>query len=217
MLRPIFEYARINGREVIVGGQSDIFDAVTGTRLLGLPSGSFVLGQLAGAIDASGSILYTANRNSSGHQVSRYLLRYSELDDEFAIDLIVRSNYSNFNRGLSTDPGGDRVFRACWYPTAEIEIYNGEDLSPVSLIPSGQNGSALYGPDNLVYCARYYSDFSAPGSGDVWSIDPATRNIIREFQVPGEVSQEQYVISGDGLRLIVRSNDNEDLTLLSIP
>ena len=193
--RPLFTYTRTNGREVLIGGTTDVIDALDGSRLIGSP----------------------ANRNSTGHSVSRYHLKYSELDNQAFVDFVLQQSYPNFNRGLSTDPAGDRVFRACWYPTNEIEIYNGEDLSPISVIPSGQFGSALYGPDDLVYCARYYSELSAPGSGDIWSIDPATRVVQAEFNVPGEINQEIYTISGDGQRIIVRSNDNEDLTIFTIP
>lgn len=209
-------YTRINGRAVLIGGDKEIIDATSGVSLFRSDQLSFFFGNRAVTIPESGGVLFSVGTTSSSGSALRKVLKYSEIDDQFDIIEAGGRFTSGTNRGLSTDPDGDRVFRACWHPTGEIEIYSGADLSPISFVSSGTNGGALYGPDDLVYCARYYSELSAPGSGDVWAIDPDTRVISQEFTVPGEIQKRRYTISGDGLRLIMRSNSQTTLSFQAI-
>lgn len=208
-------YTRINGKPVLVGGGHDIIDALTGERRYPTDNVSFIGLAVVADITPDGTIMFTANTNSSGHAVNRYLLKYSEINNAFTVNMTHSAGKSGFNRGLSSNPAGDRVYRACWYSN-EMEVYNGNDLSTISSISSGTNGGALFGPDGLIYCARYYSDLTG-GSGDVWSVNPADNSIVSEFSVTGEIETRMYVISGDGKRLITRSNGQATLTMSTIP
>lgn len=211
----VFQYTRTNGREVLIGGITDIIDANTGERLFGRQERSFLLDQVGTDITENGSVLFFAGQQTGPHSVGRYVLTYSEIDDAFSMTSTASERKLGFNRGLFTDPPGDRVFRVCNYANNEIEIYDGGDLSTISTVSGSQlNGAAQYGPDDLVYCTRYLSAFD--GSPDLWSIDPASRVIQAEYNVAGEIEQDRWAFSGDGLRLIMRNDSATELSLITI-
>jgi hypothetical protein len=95
------------------------------------------------------------------------------------------------------------VYRACWYAQQQIERYDGATLDTLSHIDTGGNGGAILGPDGLAYCARYYEE-PVPS---VWAVNPATGAVVagHEYNVTDPVMERQFVISGDGLRLLTRS------------
>jgi hypothetical protein len=199
------DYTRINGRGVLIGGASQIIDATDGT-LLRHSGGSYFVASLAATISGDGEKMFTASLNSSGHSVGRYALSFNELDDVVSMADPLVAGKDGASRGLSTDYAGSVLYRACWYSLQQIERFDGETLATLSTVTSGTNGGALLGPDGLVYCARYYSEFSTP-SPDLWAVDPTTGAVIasHEYTVDDQVRERQYTISGDGLRLLTRS------------
>ncbi len=208
-------YARINGREVLLGGTRDIIDANTGVRLFGTGQ-SFFGDRIAVAVNATGSELFSADQVGTTHRVSRRVLTYSEIDDEFESFFTSSTERLIFsNRGVNTDPAGDLVFGPCTYAGGQLQIYDGFDLTTISTVNRFNPGSVgQYGPDGLVYCSRFGSP--ASGEGDVYAVDLTTRAIIAEYNVPDDIDEGFVTFSGDGLRLITISDDRSALTLTSI-
>lgn len=212
-----FEYVRIKGRPLLVAAAEEIIDAITGARLYSSSPGSFLDTEVFGDVTARGSLLFSAASNTLPHEIKRSLIDYDLQLDAFAITETHSVTRQAFNRGLSADPDGIAVYRACWYPLNQVEAYSGADLSLLGPIDTGPNGSALYAEDGLVYCSRYFADIDGTHGGDVWSVDPNTNAVINEFNVDGEIHKGMYRISGDGQRLITRSNDQATLSMTTIP
>lgn len=210
-------YTRVKGRPVLIGGAKDVIDANTGARLYPSDNISFLQERAVASLAAKGLVMFSAPMNRSPHTVVRHSIKYTESSETFVINQTQSASKSGFTRGVTSDPEGDTVYRACWYPLSEVEAYSGTDLSTINSVTSGTNGGALFAEDGLLYCARYYSDFSGSGGGDVWSVNPATNSVVSEFNVSGNVGTRLFDISGDGMRLITRSNNQSSLTMTLIP
>ncbi len=212
-----FDYTRVKGRGILIGG-GDIIDAQTGSRLFPTTANNFIGAPLDQAIADNGKLLFTAVTNSSPHNIRRYTVDYDAIDDIFALTETDSASKPSFTRGISSSPAGERLYRACWYPLSELEVYDGSDLSTLSSVSGGTNGSTLFGEDGLLYCARHYNDGVVPGVPDVWSVDPDTGAVAQEYNVTDLILQDQYRISGDGKRLITRNgSDQSIITFTSIP
>ena len=205
-------YTRINGQEVLIGADKDIIDANTGVSLYRTSFSSFLEFDQPMAISGNGGVLFR-----KAGSITRKVLKYSELDSEFDIvDTVTGGGI--VGRDVYTDDAGDLVYRECHYPTNDIAINDGLTLDVISTIPESGNGGAILGPDGLVYCARYEQDnLAPPGIPDAWVIDPATRTIITEYTVPQSISPRRFTISGDGQRIIMRSNRQRTLWFQSTP
>ena len=213
---PTFYYARINGLEALVGSSTDIIDATDGASLYSNRIGSsFIDDNWRGTFNPHQSILLRTDSNV----IYRFILRYSELRDEPWLHYTgwERQILSNSFNGISMHPDGSEIYASCWYETLEVATYDGVDMTAINLVVEGRDGGSLYGPDGLLYCARYYSEAQAPGSPDIWSMDLDTMTIVKEFNVSGQTEARQFLVSGDGLRLVVRSNRRQTMTFLTIP
>jgi hypothetical protein len=199
------DYTRVNGRGVLIGGGMEIIDAASGESLTTAPF-SFFAANLVGSVSGDGTTSFWASMGTSGHTVSRKTQSFDELADAVTFgDPPLFLSHDGVGRGLSTDYTGAVVFRACWYAASQIERYDGLTLGTTSIVTSGTNGGAILGPDGLVYCARYYNE-PVPS---VWAVDGSTGAVIagHEYNVLEPVMERQFVLSGDGLRLLTRSQD----------
>jgi len=201
------DYTRVNGRGLLVGGGSQIIDATDGALLIH-DGGSYFVRSLAASVSGDGSKLFTANLDTAGHSVSRRTLSFDELNDVVRLGDALIQGKPGSNRGMSTDYEVSVVYRACWYSAQQIERYDGATLATLSAVDSGTNGGAILGPDGLVYCARYYQASPDPWP-DVWAVNPTTGATIasHEYNVDAEVGERQFTISGDGLRVLTRSQE----------
>ena len=203
------DYTRINGRGVLIGGGLEIIDAVDGAilRPSDAPFGFFD-SNWSGSVSGDGSTSFWPNLNSSGHEIQRKTQTFDELHDVVSFGSPpLSAQKDGASRGVTTDYPGSVVYRACWFDAQQIERYDGATLDALSVVDNGTNGGALFADDERVYCARYYDDFLGAGWPDVWAVDPVTGDTIagHTYQVPDTVMERQYVISGDGLRLLTRS------------
>lgn len=200
------DYTRINGRRVLIGGDSDIFDAQTGAQLVN-PGVSFFALNLAGSVSGDGTVIFTAGLGTSGYTAARRTLAYDELNDSVSLGTALTASKSSASRGVTTDFSGSIVYHACWYQDQTLERFDGATLATLSSISSGTNGGALPGPGGYVYCARYYDDFLSAGWPDLWAVNSTTGATItgRTYSVPDTVMERIFIISGDGLRILARS------------
>ncbi|MEM7562897.1 MAG: hypothetical protein AAF353_07575 [Pseudomonadota bacterium] len=212
------DYTRIKGRGVLIGSAHDIVDALTGVRLYPADSQNFIGSPVLQDITESGKVLFSVRTNSSPHLLRRQAIEYDAFGDQFSLTETHSATKSSFSRGVSTDAIGDFLYRACWYPLSEVEVYDGTDLTTISTITGGTNGSALLAEDGLLYCTRHYTDAVVPGVPDVWSVDPTNNVVAQEYNIDGVVLEGRYAISGDGQRLITRSDLNQtNITMTTIP
>jgi len=207
------DYTRNNGRELLITNGPVILDATTGEVLYESSTVSiFALSSLAEA-SGDGRAFYTAGTTGAPHTVRRNNLRYSAIDDTVTVDFSHSRGATAYARGFASNYDGSKLYRACWYGDNTIEVYDGNDLSTVSTISSGTNGGAILGPNNTLYCARYYS-FST--GSDIWEVDLNTGSIINEYNVTGDINERLFTLSGDGKRFISRSNNQQTLTFTTM-
>ena len=200
------DYTRVNGRGVLIGGGVEFFDASDGTVLIDSGT-SFFASSLAASVSGDGSLLFTSSLGSSGHFDTRQTLAFDELNNVVSAGTALSVSKDGASRGVSTDYTGSVVYRACWYQDQTIERYDGTTLATLSSVTSGTNGGVILGPGGYGYCVRYYDDYSNLGWPDAWAVDPSTGTVIagRQYNVTDTILERQFVISGDGLRLITRS------------
>jgi hypothetical protein len=205
-------YARNNGRELLVTTGPQVLDAQSGEVLYGATTVSIFAQSAVSELSGDGRTFYSAGTSGAPHTVRRYELRYSALDDAMGVEAAGVSDYQTaYARGFAANQDGTRLYRACWYDDNTIEVYDGTDLSTISSVVSGTNGGVFLADNDRLFCARYYSAFTSP-SPDVWEVDLTNGNIVNEYSVAGEVNERQMVVSADGMRLVTRSNSRQTLT-----
>ena len=204
-------YAYSHHKPVLITAVAQIYDAETGESLTNAQFNTPENGILA--VSGDGRTLFAAPTNSAPYSGRRYAINYDVNSGLFDAVWTHHNSGGDANaHDFSVNYKGSKLYRACYYPT-DIEAYDGNDFTYISLVNTGTFGSAQLLGENQLLCTRYYSASDSP---DMWRVDLSNKAILGEYNVEGEVGLHSVVVSGDGSRIIARSNDNATLSFIAL-
>ncbi len=198
------EFSRPNGVSVILAGDGRAYDA--SGRVLGnvMPSGAIY------SASRDGKFFYSLNIESSLSTLLGFSIDYTAMNSgtllvkNFAVGSNATTNPSN-GQDIAVSADGLIVYSANSDPYEFLQ-YNATDLTSRGALPGTANpNNVQVGSDGRVYGA--VANWYAPA--DVWSYD-ANGVALKNYRVGGyakTILPRQLVISGDGLMMIVLTND----------
>jgi hypothetical protein len=214
--RLMFEYARVHGRDVLITNIPHVLDANTGELL-----NPFEI-EDATVAPRDGHVVTSAN----GHRflmMSQYETDNGELRSVTYNAETQKIHTSTLNhwqantsraRQFSLNSDGSRIYNMCSYPTG-LSIFSTIDMALIAPVSRDFNGEAYLINDNEVLCVSYYQDIenSYPHA---WRVKVDSRELLSEYSVQGAIEYNQQAVSGDGERLITRSNSYQTLTFQAL-
>jgi hypothetical protein len=203
-------YARPNGHGVIITNKGVAYDATQGTSLLGNYDPlrwTSDLFELTASVD--GSMLC----GGGGDDLSCYDLRYKN-GNPGMVEIIFRSRKWEANiLDVALTQDGSRLYSAHWLKYG-ISAYDTPGMTALS-----QRGDATHyadsvavGPDGRLYGVLH----TKTGPKEVWVFDEAGTRLGTYLVAPADKYVSQLVVSGDGKRLGVCTNEPK-LEFISVP
>jgi BACON domain-containing protein len=206
-------YARTNGVELVVAGNGEVFNAKTGTAFDTVFSDYFIFHVVVAAA-RNGTRLCHVNTGATPYSIGCYPLDYTsanggqlllEINRPGTIGLTIVIGVGGFGKDIAVSADGTRAYVAAANPY-EFDAYDTESETVVQALPGDATPSAVeVAVDGRIFggAASWY------GPTDVWVYSP-TGTQLATYRMAGyarSVLDGQLKVSGDGLRMIVLTDD----------
>jgi hypothetical protein len=210
----MIKYVRAYGRDLLITNTPHLLSAETGELLNQLTSDDVSHELLDGQLVVAGraqKFLASSSYNSTSADL--YSVTYAG-DGKYTASWLGQWQATSLSKQYSLNRSGTRIYDRCSYPEG-LSIYATEDMTRITPEQTDFHGVAQLISDTELLCVAYHHTESNP-SPEIWRINIETGELLAEYSVDAYVDENQHIVSGDGQRLITRSEFFRLLTLQAL-